>query len=161
VTIRAHETVAGTFPVFSTQVKELAQLPAVLVAPSPRFILLVAADTSGFGGAELVDLAGSILATGATYVCCWGPDCERFHDCFDESETLRTLDAEEDRVVMTTWHDSETLEEAIWFATHSAFPDAGYELGTESVIIATVGNDSWAAEAASYLDRGTPMTDEA
>ena len=139
----------------------LAALPASLVAPSARFVVFIAADTTREPGPELVDLAAAILERGATYVCCWGPDCSRFHDCFGEADVYRHLDHDEDRVIMTTWHDDDPLEEAAWFALHSAFPDEGYAEGTGSVLLVTVGNREWHEQLGKYLDAGAQLPDDA
>ena len=62
---------------------------------------------------------------------------------------------------MTTSHEAETLEEALWFAAWSAYPTARYEAETRSLIAVAVGNANWHREMASYLEAGAPMRDEA
>jgi hypothetical protein len=124
-------------------------------------VLLVAADPRALDGPALVDIAAQLIRLGASYVCCWGPDCERLHDCFDEADLLVNGDATDDRVVMTTSHEGEPLEEAIWFAIDAAFPTAAYENGTSTTVIASVANPSWHAKAAAYLSAGAPLLDEA
>lgn len=59
-----------------------------------------------------------LIAAGARYVCVWGEDCELWHDEFDWAN-LRSknfaLPNERD-LVMTTWHDNESLAETMRFA---------------------------------------------
>lgn len=45
---------------------------------------------------------------------------------------------------MSTWHDHEPLEEAVWFFLQSAFPLDG-EIASTSYLAITVGNPDWAA----------------
>jgi hypothetical protein len=62
---------------------------------------------------------------------------------------------------MTTWHSNESIEEAAWFATHSAIPDERYSAAFASVVLATVGSTQWFAQLTGYLAAGAPMLDEA
>jgi len=143
------------------QVIAIGSLPDLvkgIAAPSAEFILLVAADTSRLPPEQLVAASQALLAAGARYVCCWGPGCARLHDVFDEcAGYLNNKDA----VVMTTSHDDEQLEEVIWFATHSAFPDVPFSQASASVVVLVVGNTEWYDEACRYLGNGALLPDEA
>jgi len=44
---------------------------------------------------------------------------------------------------MTTWHDDERLEEALWFAVNSAFPAGAYEQTCKTLVTVTIGNQDW------------------
>jgi hypothetical protein len=152
-----HSDLGGTFPAFSVHANTLEELPPSLVAPSPRFVLFLAADAQSVEGPALVDWAAEILNRGATYVCCWGPGCERLEACFDEASGARENWEPSERVIMTTAHADESLIEAAWFALHAALPDDGWAEGTGAVILATVGNAVWSAELSSYLRAGAPL----
>jgi hypothetical protein len=67
--LTVHSDLGGTFPAFSVHVSTLEELPAALVAPSPRFVLFLAVDAQSVEGRALVDWAAEILNRGATYVC--------------------------------------------------------------------------------------------
>ena len=139
-------------------VESLKDLAPGIRAPSAQFIVLVAADTGDISAEDMALAAEGLLGTGARYICCWGPDCERFHDVCDEcSYELGNIDA----VVMTTSHPQESLEEALWFATHSATPDDAYPDALASVAVVVVGNTEWYDEACDYLGNGAPQPDEA
>ncbi len=115
-------------------------------------------------GAALVDNASLLIERGASYVCCWGPGAERLEDAFDEAGVLRELKANSlptDDVLMTTSHDQESLEEALWFAAWSTYPTAAYEATTRTLIAVAVGQAEWHREMLSYLSAGAPMRDEA
>lgn len=138
-------------------VERLKDLATGIRAPSAQFIVLVAADTRGLSAEDLTLAAEGLLGTGARYICCWGPDCERFHDMCDEcSYELGSLD----EVVMTTSHSQDSWEEALWFATHSAIPDEAYPEAAASVAVVVVGNTAWYNEACTYLGNGAPPPDE-
>ena len=59
-------------------------------------------------------------------MCAWGVDCTLWDDSVDHAnlEQFSYGDIPPDRSVITTWHEDEPLEEAIWFAKHSARHDA-------------------------------------
>ena len=63
-----------------------------------------------------------LVAAGCLYMCAWGPDCSSWDDSVDYAnlEAFSYGDIPEDRFVMTTWHDEEPLEEALWFAKYTA-----------------------------------------
>ncbi len=59
---------------------------------------------------EISRVAEVLLGSGGVYFCTWGNGCERVHDIIEVDP-----DPADDSVVMTTWHDDETLDEALWF----------------------------------------------
>ncbi len=67
-------------------------------------------------------VADALMAGACLYAICWGVDCSDWHDAVD-SALLRAFDFGEvpdERHIMTTWHDKEPLDEALWFACHCA-----------------------------------------
>src|SRR5262249_29202922 len=64
-----------------------------------------------------------LVRNGCRYMMAWGHGCSEWDDSVD----LASLDCfgygetPEDKFVMTTWHNKETLEDVFWFATHAAF----------------------------------------
>ena len=72
------------------------------------------------------DVSNWLVAEGCLFMCAWGLDCTLWDDSVDYAnlEQFSYGEIPEDRFVMTTWHDDEPLEEAIWFAKHSARHDA-------------------------------------
>ncbi len=58
-----------------------------------------------------------LLKNGCRYVMAWGPDCEAWHDNVDgvNLECHPFGDIPDDRFVMTTWHDNDTLEKLLWY----------------------------------------------
>jgi len=125
---------------------------------SQYFVLALVADTRELPGPGLVDAAQALIRCGASYVCLLGPDCERLHDCFDEADFYVNGESTTSRLLMTTWHDDESLEEMIWFAINTTVPSPDYFYRTQSVVIATIGSDDWATRAQRYVDDGAPMT---
>ncbi len=109
---------------------------------SPHFGLFIAADASKISNERIRAVAKLLIGRGLAYLCTWGPDCERVHDSFDFADL--EFDPQGTRaVIMTTWHDDESLSEAIWFFVSAAFPDESYEKTCLEWIVAGVGTDKW------------------
>lgn len=132
--------------------------PPTLVVPSKRFRLLVAADTTSLSTDVLSDFALAALEHGMVYFCSWGSGCERFHDIVDEvvvdndpgPQPFSGLTRSD--VIMTTWHEAETLETALDFLVSSAVPTEGFEPGSDFRLVISVGNPNWTAIANKFFE---------
>jgi hypothetical protein len=124
--------------------KRVADFEALgrLVLPSAQTVLLIVADSREVPVEEVARAAERLLAAGLIYVCVWGPDCERVHDIFDEVH-VGDGTVEPEFTWMSTWHDDEPLEEAIWYFLQCASPPDG-EMDGMSDLAVTIGNDAWA-----------------
>jgi hypothetical protein len=114
-------------------------------------VLFLAMDARPMSVDEISHTANWALDQGAVYVCAWGPDCERVHDIIDEVLVARNPDATDEDVIMTTWHDDETLEEALWFAVNSAIPAGAYEETCKTLVVIAVGSQDWGSLIAKTL----------
>lgn len=101
-------------------------------------------DATGISNEKLLEGAEQLLRKGAVYVCAWGPDCERVHDCFDEIIASKALESS-DKVIMTTWHSKEGLEDALWFFLNVAYPDDAFKPDCRQWIAVAIQNENWAA----------------
>lgn len=84
-------------------------------------------DVAALDAAPITDLASRLLRTGAGYVCTWGAGCERTHDFVDWEKVAREIDGipppeGAPDLVMTTWHDKDSLDEALDFVFEGAIP---------------------------------------
>ena len=138
----------------------LAELkwPTNLNLPTKRFRLFVAADVTELNADALADFAWAAVCSGMVYFCAWGRGFEKFHDAVDE--VIANHCAGERRftgptckdTVMTTWHDNETLEEALDFFSKLALPTEGLMPESSHRIAICVGNPAWAAKAKQSLE---------
>jgi hypothetical protein len=117
------------------------------------FVLVIAADTSDRAGPALVGAAAELIRVGASYVCCWGPDCGRLEACFDEAAIEVYGDPTRESVLMTTSHENDSWEEAIWFGLTLAFPGRAEGTSPQPVVIASIANGEWAERARAFLSR--------
>ena len=123
--------------------------PSDLQISGPYFRLFVAADTSKVSTTQISQFAQGALASGMVYCCCWGPGCEKLHDIIDEVIVAEELKGKPiprpspNDTVMTTWHDNESLQEAVEFFLVSAVPTAGYGVNSCSAVAMSVSNSGW------------------
>jgi len=144
---------------FSLAVPDLDQLPGHFKLGSQHFVLMIVTDARQLPTQALLDLAKWALNKGAVYICAWGPDCERVHDLTDQVVVESNPNPSDETVIMTTWHEKESLDEALWFTLNSAFPAAAYESTCRSVVVLTIGNDDWKSQVARRLSEPTALED--
>lgn len=66
-----------------------------------------------------VEAARAWVEAGAVYVCAWGPDAAEIEEAFDYASFLPELGEPLRFTLMTTNHENEPLEEALWFAFYN------------------------------------------
>jgi hypothetical protein len=118
---------------------DFAALPESFGFLSAHFVVLLVADVTQIADQTLSSFARALLRAGCSYFCAWGPGCERAHDLFDQ-ECLSTP-----AVIMTTWHENESLDDALWFFLRTSWPDDAYFDTTRAAIAITIGSAEWAA----------------
>ena len=140
---------------FSLAIGSPSELPSQLGLPAGNFACLLAWDARGESAEAVSSLVVALLRAGASYFVCWGPDCERVHDFIDELASTPTNDfgIPEGACIMTTYHESEPLREALWFFLVNSFPDDQYPDSTPAALAIAVGYPPWAAEIREALDR--------
>ena|ERR1700675_4601774 len=131
--------------------------PPALQLPSVRFRLFVAADVDEVSTQAISDFAFSALRRGMVYFCSWGRGCERFHDIVDEAVLeddmgeRKFVGPRAGDVVMTTWHDRDSLEEALDFFARFAVPTDGLSPDSDFRLVICVNNPGWATAASRFL----------
>ncbi len=122
---------------FSLSSSDFPSFPDSISVPTRHFVALLATDATDVDAAVLAEFSRKLLGSGCVYFCAWGPDCERVHDIFDEE----CIDVEP--VIMTTWHEEDSLDEALWFLVSRAFPDDGYQNTSRSALAISIGYPAW------------------
>jgi len=49
-------------------------------------------------------------------------------------------------IIMTTWHDKDSLDEALWFFVYSAYPEDGYWDTTRAGLAISIGRTDWSEQ---------------
>jgi hypothetical protein len=134
---------------FLINATDAAELPSRIVLPSSRFVCLVVWDAVDVEDETITHLAQQLLLSGAVYVCAWGPDCMRVHDLVDAVAVDSSEAGDNEAVVMTTWHEDESISEAVWFSRRCALPDRTLFDDCGSTLVLVIGSAAWADEARS------------
>jgi hypothetical protein len=124
--------------------------------PSAHFVCFLAWDARGVPVPTIARVVEWLLSKGAVYFVCWGSACELVHDIVDETIVELSLEddsheASDDHVIMTTWHSKESMEDALWFALHAAWPSEGYAATTQTLLAISIGMPTVAAQMDSAL----------
>ena len=106
--------------------------------PTKRTILLLAANFSTVNSALITQTAIELIERGLIYVLCWGDDCSRAEGAFDYGNVLWEEQTGNDRHIMSTSHEQESFEEALWFCLYNAMPEERHWDGC-SVVIVSIG----------------------
>jgi hypothetical protein len=119
---------------FFASASDFAALPDSFQLSGKYFVAFLAVDASAIEANAITKLAEQLLQSGCVYFCAWGPDCERVHDLFDSMCSFT------EPVIMTTWHEKDSLDEALWFFLTTAWPDDAYSDNCKSSLAIVVGN---------------------
>lgn len=69
-----------------------------------------------------------LVESGCKYMMAWGRDCSLWDDAVDWTCVINEVDGGIHNLVMTTWHERDSLEEVFYFAQHHAIhPDWNLE----------------------------------
>ncbi len=112
-------------PVYYIHLRPNDPLPPALtlIAPNKVVVLAEHAVETAWQNA----LCDWLVSSGCRYAMAWGVDATVWDDAFDWADLdYQGLDTwDESKMVMTTWHDDEPMNEVFWFchkgALHSNF----------------------------------------
>jgi hypothetical protein len=131
---------------FMLELQTATELPSIIELRSPHFGCFIAWDADGASKDDVASLVTALLKSGGVYFSYWGHDCERVHDITDELHYRHS-----NSVIMTTWHNNETLDNALWFFLNSTWPDDQYEDTFRSSLAISIGSDAWATQIRAAL----------
>jgi len=127
-------------------------LPDVITFAGRFAVILLVWNSSEVSAPTICHFVRKLIGTGGVYFCTWGTGCERLHDLIDEEWVGDGLTPQTDDTLMTTWHDDESLADAIWFAMYNAFPIDTYFDGCRSVVAICIDCPDLAAEVRVAFD---------
>lgn len=96
------------------------RLPDTSTPISSRMVVVVEAEVSPQWQVLVSDW---IVKSGCLYMMAWGKDCSSWDDSVDMAniEAFDFCDIPEDKFIMTTWHEDDSLAEFFWYAKNNAF----------------------------------------
>ena len=132
---------------FLYHVSSVLAVPDSLDLGCQHFVAMLACNATKLSADDIATVARKLIDNGCAYFCCWGNDCERVHDIFDEEWIGNGFDNTSDDTIMTTWHTDDTLEEFIEFSLRQTQPTSGYKNDCNALIAIVVDD----AEHASVI----------
>lgn len=144
-------------PLYVLRLDALDELPESLPDGAAPFVMFTALNARGFSEERLKRFAAAWLELGCAWACSWGPDADRVELAFD----LAIVDAELAGKpfvpeCVTTSHETDSLDDALWFAVYTAFPASGDDFGA----VVAVAESEWAEEIEVRLADSTPWNDK-
>jgi hypothetical protein len=138
---------------FSLALASAAELPARIDLRSSHFVCLIAWDATRASTDSISAVVERLLRAGASYLVCWGPDCQRVEAIVDDivSNPGNDFGVPDESGIMTASYDTESLEDALWFFLASAWPDDYYVDSTRAALAVSIGSSRWAQEIAVAL----------
>lgn len=124
---------------------DLESLPDLISLPSAHFVAFLALNATGVANSELTDFSSKLLHAGCVSFCAWGADCEHVHDVFD----WQCLDTKPH--IITTWHATDSLDNALWYFAFTAFADDEYADTCRSGLAVSVGRPDWEQQIRTRL----------
>lgn len=90
------------------------------------FACLLYSNQDDLTNDEMMSVANWLVSSGCRYAVCAGLNCSEWHDTVDTADIIR--DPTTQKLVMTTWHEDETIEDIVWFWLNSTdFDDIAFE----------------------------------
>lgn len=132
----------------------LTELPPLIHPSNDHFVLFLAIDGREVYTETICSVSEKLLDQGMVYACVWGPDCERIHDTIDEVRIQQNPNETNKNVAITTWHDEDSLSDAVWFFLNCAWPAEDYVHSCSDWVAAVIENPAWEAEVRETLLTG-------
>jgi hypothetical protein len=124
---------------FSLHLGNAVELKSQIILPSRYFVCFLGWDAALESTDSISQVTEILLRSGCVYLCSWGSGCERVHDIADELSVGSNPPPETYPGIMTTWHENESLDDAIWFFLNNAWPDDAYAGDCKAAIAITIG----------------------
>jgi hypothetical protein len=121
-----------------------------------KYFTLFIANNNEVDVGEYSRKANSLIKSGLAYICAWGNGCERIHDIFDEEnvyiEIEEKLTTDDENVIMTTWHQNEFIEEALYFFLFNTSPTEKYSSECKTALVLLIGISEETNKIKMYLE---------
>lgn len=104
------------------------------------FVCLLVWDSDVISREEVDRVAQILLDSGCVYYCIWGLGCSRAHDIIDDVIVDKVMAFGMDGLIMTTWHEEEDPDEALWYFLNVTIPDDPYSDDCSASLVISIGS---------------------
>lgn len=122
---------------FAVHLNNARDLSDTIDITSKHFACFLCWDSRDIDSNEIETVAEILLRSGCVYFCTWGSGSARAHDIIDKVIIGKNM--EEESVIMTTWHEDESLDEALWFFLNNTLPDDKYIASCRAGVAISIG----------------------
>ncbi len=136
---------------FLLDLPHLEEIPESLDLPSDHFACFLACDAGDVAPEFIRDAALKLLRCGAVSVSTWGGGAKRVHDLVDDAALILNPFPTAKSVVITTCHEKESLDRALWFFLNSTWPADNYRDSFRSGLVIVVDNPARARKVREDL----------
>jgi hypothetical protein len=127
-------------------------LPGLFPFRFSYFTLLLAWNPYVLTREQMVHLFQPLADRGLAYFCAWGNRCEEVHDAVDQCVIPREAQGGPLKyMTMTTWHEHEPLEDAVWFFQNLAIPSEAHVFADFERYAVAIGNPEFATRMEKVL----------
>ena len=116
------------------------ELSTIASFPDGYFVLLFLNYSADFNTDSIAEAARRFTENGLAYLCAWGNRCEQIHDIFDEAICSGFPNETDDKVIMTTWHRGDSIDDVLWFSIYSTWPADHYFDWCKKVLVLNCGD---------------------
>ena len=121
---------------------KLNEIPSIIEFTTQKFYVVFLVDNLPTLDTDNISkFLKKLIDTGMVYLCTWGKHCEQIHDITDQILTLPENQYDKNLHIMTTWHNDETLADALWFSIYNSMPDDAFFDDTRDFIAITINDD--------------------
>jgi hypothetical protein len=124
---------------FSLHLENAAELKDLSKIDSTYFVCFLGWNSLNNDTSSISQVVESLLKSGGVYFCTWGSGCERVHDIIDEVSIGSNPPPEIYPGIMTTWHEGESFDQALWTFLNCTYPYDTYWDGCKAAIAITIG----------------------
>jgi hypothetical protein len=119
---------ASDRPLYFVRIEDVDDQPTCLPEGVRPFVVFTALDARRASDERLKSFARTWLDFGCAWSCSWGPGSERVEFAFDQAEIAIEPFVTPwftDSLCVTTSHETESLDDALWFAVFGTSPSYG------------------------------------
>jgi hypothetical protein len=138
------------------QVKKIEDFDLKKLTQLSKYFILLIVNNSEVIVNHYGKKAKELINSGLAYLCACGIDCEKIHDIFDEENVRMEIDQEietdEDNVIMTTWHQDESIKESLFYFLYNTATTEKYYSDCKTSLVLTIGDSNESENIRKYLE---------
>ena len=100
-----------------------------------------------------------LVENGCRYMMAWGPDCSSWDDSVDRADIkARNYEDDDQKFVMTTWHDDESLESVFWYSQFCGIFSCD-EIELINAVILDISHEDRSAELLELFEQSKTLAE--